>query len=65
MADWTAFTVFGGTCVLNKGIFSATTDFKFMEWVEKLREDALQGGIPEEQVEDVVKLLDKFFPAYV
>lgn len=65
MVDWNAFTVFEGTCVLNKDIFSATTNFKFMEWVEKLRDNALQGGIPEELVDDVVRLLDKFFPVYV
>lgn len=65
MTDWSAFTVFEGTCVLNKDIFSATTNFNFMEWVGKLREDPLQGGIPEDQVEEVGKLLNKFFPVYV
>lgn len=65
MTDWNPFTVFEGTCILDKDIFSTTTAFEFREWVEKLRADALQGGIPEGQVEDVVKLLNKFFPAYV
>lgn len=65
MTDWNSFTIFEGTCILNKNIFSTTTAFEFREWLEKLRADALHGGIPEGQVEDVVKLLNKFFPAYV
>lgn len=65
MTDWNSFMVFEGTCILNKNIFSTTTAFEFREWVEKLRVNTLQGGIPEKQVGDVVKLLNKFFPAYV
>lgn len=65
MTDWNSFTVFEGTCALNKNIFGTTTALKFREWVEKLRANTLQGGIPEKQVGDVVKLLNKFFPAYV
>lgn len=65
MTDWNSFTVFEGTCVLNKNIFGTTSALKFREWVERLRADTLQGGIPETQVRDVVKLLNKFFPAYV
>ena len=65
MADWNAFTVFKGTCVLNKDVFSASHGFGISEWVENLRADTLQAGIPGERVEDVVKLLNKFFPAYV
>ena len=69
--DWSTFQVFEDPCVLDRAIFSGgkldDNVRGFCDWVNKLRTQLQEkhaglGGIPAKLADDVLRLLNHFFP---
>ncbi|KAK3334089.1 hypothetical protein B0T19DRAFT_474657 [Cercophora scortea] len=69
--NWNTFQVFDGTCVLGRTIFNAGATRRhsadaFFQFINNLRQSLAQGapcGIPAARAQDVIELLNAFFPA--
>ncbi|KAG5998760.1 hypothetical protein E4U43_002361 [Claviceps pusilla] len=71
MPSWNTFTAFNGkldSSFLKLSLESqgqpdyAATVSSFWQWIQSLRQTPLDYGIPPDHVDDVVRLLDTFFP---